>query len=157
MLVDQLFFQIFTLIGSSVICLSLSEIPIWTQQREFGLKGQCHMIFSFKIFFFIDQSLTITLSLILIQYRQFTKTLATKGTMFEYVRIPLVTVMFSQLVVKKTRLPQQWQRKRQQRRNFSGVDDTPATNLLSQKLIQHLFFIYLCEFVKKKFKRTKTQ
>jgi hypothetical protein len=31
------FFQIFTLIGSSVICLSLSEIPIWTHQREFGL------------------------------------------------------------------------------------------------------------------------
>jgi hypothetical protein len=31
------FFQIFTYIGSSVICLSLSEIPIWTHQREFGL------------------------------------------------------------------------------------------------------------------------
>ncbi len=31
------FFQIFTFIGSSVICLSLSEIPIWTHQREFGL------------------------------------------------------------------------------------------------------------------------
>jgi hypothetical protein len=30
------FFQIFTFIGSSVICLSLSEIPIWTHQREFG-------------------------------------------------------------------------------------------------------------------------
>jgi hypothetical protein len=37
MLVDYLFFQIFTFIGSSVICLSLSEIPIWTHQREFGL------------------------------------------------------------------------------------------------------------------------
>ncbi len=31
------FFQIFTFSGSSVICLSLSEIPIWTHQREFGL------------------------------------------------------------------------------------------------------------------------
>jgi hypothetical protein len=31
------YFQIFTFIGSSVICLSLSEIPIWTHQREFGL------------------------------------------------------------------------------------------------------------------------
>ncbi len=31
------FFQIFIFIGSSVICLSLSEIPIWTHQREFGL------------------------------------------------------------------------------------------------------------------------
>ncbi len=31
------FFQIFTFIGSSVICLSLSEIPIWTHQREFEL------------------------------------------------------------------------------------------------------------------------
>ncbi len=37
MLVDQLFFQNFTFNGSSVICLSLSEIPIWTHQREFGL------------------------------------------------------------------------------------------------------------------------
>ena len=36
MLVDQQFFQIFTFIGSSIICLSLSEIPIWTHQREFG-------------------------------------------------------------------------------------------------------------------------
>jgi hypothetical protein len=32
-----IFFQIFTFIGSSVICLSLSKIPIWTHQREFGL------------------------------------------------------------------------------------------------------------------------
>ncbi len=31
------FFQNFTFIGSSVICLSLSEIPIWTHQRQFGL------------------------------------------------------------------------------------------------------------------------
>ena len=38
MLVDYQFFQIFTFIGYSVICLSLSEIPIWTHQREFGLK-----------------------------------------------------------------------------------------------------------------------
>ncbi len=36
MLVDLLFFQIFTFIGSSVIYLSLSEIPIWTHQRQFG-------------------------------------------------------------------------------------------------------------------------
>ncbi len=35
-----LIFQIFTFIGSSVICLSLSEIPIWTHQREFGLKSE---------------------------------------------------------------------------------------------------------------------
>jgi len=33
-----IFFQIFTFIGSSVICHSLSEIPIWTHQREFGLR-----------------------------------------------------------------------------------------------------------------------
>ncbi len=33
------FFQIFTFIGSSLICLSLSEIPIWTHQREFGLSS----------------------------------------------------------------------------------------------------------------------
>ncbi len=33
------FLQIFTFVGSSVICLSLSEIPIWTHQREFGLLG----------------------------------------------------------------------------------------------------------------------
>jgi hypothetical protein len=32
------FFQIFTFIGSSVIYLSLSEIPIWTHQRQFGLR-----------------------------------------------------------------------------------------------------------------------
>jgi hypothetical protein len=32
-----IFFQIFTFIGSSVICLSLSEIPICTHQRQFGL------------------------------------------------------------------------------------------------------------------------
>ncbi len=38
MLVDLQFFQIFTFIGSSVICLSLSEISIWTHQRQFGLK-----------------------------------------------------------------------------------------------------------------------
>ena len=31
--------MLFTFIGSSVICLSLSEIPIWTHQREFGLTG----------------------------------------------------------------------------------------------------------------------
>jgi hypothetical protein len=37
MLVDKQFFQIFTFIGSSVICLSLSKIPIWTHQRQFGL------------------------------------------------------------------------------------------------------------------------
>jgi hypothetical protein len=35
------FFQIFTLIGSSVICLSLSKIPLWTHQREFGLTSAC--------------------------------------------------------------------------------------------------------------------
>ena len=29
----------FTFIGSSVIYLSLSEIPIWTHQREFGLRS----------------------------------------------------------------------------------------------------------------------
>ncbi len=40
MLVDWQFFQIFTFIGSSVICLSLSEIPIWTHQREFGLSPE---------------------------------------------------------------------------------------------------------------------
>ena len=40
MLVISNFFQIFTFIGSSVICLSLSEIPIWTHQREFGLKSR---------------------------------------------------------------------------------------------------------------------
>ncbi len=33
------FFQIFTFIGSLVIGLSLSEIPIWTHQREFGLSN----------------------------------------------------------------------------------------------------------------------
>ena len=47
------FFQIFTFIGYSVICLSLSEIPIWTHQREFGLRtrheeffknGSCNII-----------------------------------------------------------------------------------------------------------------
>jgi hypothetical protein len=32
------FFQIFTFIGSSVICFSLSEIPKWTHQREFRLR-----------------------------------------------------------------------------------------------------------------------
>jgi hypothetical protein len=31
------FFQIFNFIGSSVIYLSMSEIPIWTHQRQFGL------------------------------------------------------------------------------------------------------------------------
>ncbi len=31
------FFLIFTFIGSSVIYLSLSKIPIWTHQRQFGL------------------------------------------------------------------------------------------------------------------------
>jgi hypothetical protein len=31
------FFQIFNFLGSSVIFLSLSEIPIWTHQRQFGL------------------------------------------------------------------------------------------------------------------------
>ncbi len=36
MLVDKLF-QIFNFIGSSVIYLSLSEIPIWTHQRQFIL------------------------------------------------------------------------------------------------------------------------
>ncbi len=36
-LVDLLFFQIFNFIGSSVITLSLSEIPIWTHQRQLGL------------------------------------------------------------------------------------------------------------------------
>ncbi len=34
------FFQIFNFIGSSVIYLSLSEIPIWTHQRHFGLKSK---------------------------------------------------------------------------------------------------------------------
>ncbi len=33
------FFQIFNFIGSSVIFLSRSEIPIWTHQRQFGLRG----------------------------------------------------------------------------------------------------------------------
>jgi hypothetical protein len=36
-IVDWLLFQIFNFIGSSVIYLSLSEIPIWTHQRHFGL------------------------------------------------------------------------------------------------------------------------
>ncbi len=41
MLVDQQFFsQIFNFIGSSVIYLSLSEIPIWTHQSQFGLSKQ---------------------------------------------------------------------------------------------------------------------
>ena len=40
------FFQIFTFVGSSVICLSLSEIPIWTHQREFGLKVPNSEIFN---------------------------------------------------------------------------------------------------------------
>jgi hypothetical protein len=31
------FFQIFNFTGSSVIYLSLSEIPKWTHQRQFGL------------------------------------------------------------------------------------------------------------------------
>ncbi len=34
---DWLLFQILNFIGSSVIYLSLSEIPIWTHQRQFGL------------------------------------------------------------------------------------------------------------------------
>jgi hypothetical protein len=34
-----IFFKFYsTFIGSSVICLSLSEIPIWTHQREFRVK-----------------------------------------------------------------------------------------------------------------------
>ncbi len=33
------FFQIFYFIGSSVIYLSLSKIPIWTHQRQFGLRN----------------------------------------------------------------------------------------------------------------------
>jgi hypothetical protein len=37
MLVDWLFFHIFNFIGSSVIYLSLSEIPIWNHQWQFGL------------------------------------------------------------------------------------------------------------------------
>jgi hypothetical protein len=37
MLVVYLFFQIFNFIGSSVIYLSLSEISIWTHQRQFKL------------------------------------------------------------------------------------------------------------------------
>jgi hypothetical protein len=33
-------FQIFNFIGSSVIYLSLSKIPIWTHQRQFGLMSK---------------------------------------------------------------------------------------------------------------------
>jgi hypothetical protein len=39
--ISNFFSQIFTFIGSSVIYLSLSEIPIWTHQRQFGLI--CHL------------------------------------------------------------------------------------------------------------------
>jgi hypothetical protein len=38
------FFQIFNFIGSSVIFLSLSEIPIWTDQRQFGLKRNIRQV-----------------------------------------------------------------------------------------------------------------
>ncbi len=39
MLVDWHFFKIFKIIGSSVIYFSSSEIPIWTHQRQCGLKS----------------------------------------------------------------------------------------------------------------------
>jgi hypothetical protein len=36
----RIFFQIFIFIGTSVIYLSLSEIPIWTHQMQFGLSHE---------------------------------------------------------------------------------------------------------------------
>jgi hypothetical protein len=41
--------SIFNFIGSSVIYLSLSEIPIWSHQRQFGIKNFKNLLFRNRI------------------------------------------------------------------------------------------------------------